>query len=147
VNKQDDQLDDELKKALDDLVIPPSRDAAKRRAIAMAREEFDAAHGAPGSEKNEKPSQGLAGWLRHIVRKNTDNGRVIMPFNQKLIYSGITAAAVGAVAVGISLQYQTDQLAPGKPPTTEIKRKLNASRPRSLSPILRDRSQQRASLC
>jgi Ca-activated chloride channel family protein len=122
VNKQDDQLDDELKKALDDLVIPPSRDAAKRRAIAMAREEFDAAHGAPGSEKNEKPSQGLAGWLRHIVRKNTDNGRVIMPFNQKLIYSGITAAAVGAVAVGISLQYQTDQLAPGKPPTTEIKR-------------------------
>ena len=41
MSNRDQQLDDALKQALGALDIPPGSDEAKRRAIAMARTEFE----------------------------------------------------------------------------------------------------------
>lgn len=106
MSNHDDQLDGELKKAIAGLDIPPPDEQAKHRAIAAARMAFESSQ-VQSPQQEPKYSQGLFDWLRRIVRNQADNGRAIMNFKQKLIYSGITAAAVGAVAVGISLQYQS----------------------------------------
>jgi len=106
VTDRDRQLDDELKQLLGDIDIPPADDRAKRRAIAMARSEFELARREVG-EKTPAASQGLFGWLRLIVGNKPDNRRAVMPFTRKLMYSGVAAAAVGAIAVGITLQNPT----------------------------------------
>lgn len=105
MSKRDEQLDDELKRMLSDIDIPPPDETAKKRALAMARTEFELMQG-QGEQNISKRSQGLLGWLRLIVGSEPDNGRAIMPFNRKLMYSGVAAVAVGAVAVGITYQNQ-----------------------------------------
>jgi Ca-activated chloride channel family protein len=103
VNTRDDQLDDELKAVLANVEVPAPDQGAKRRAMALARAEFEA-QPREQAEPNQKISKGFSGWWRLIVGNQPDNGRSLMSFNRKLIYSGITTAAVAAVAVGISLQ-------------------------------------------
>lgn len=105
MTERDDQVDDELKQMLSDIEIPPARDEARRRAIAMARTEFEAAQPAD-PEKDRSSSQGFLAWLRLIVGSKPDNRSSIMSFNQKFVYSGMAAIAVGAIAVGITLQNQ-----------------------------------------
>ena len=51
MSNQDDQLNDEFKRTLDDLDIPPPSEAAKQSAIAMAMQEFDAAQREARQEK------------------------------------------------------------------------------------------------
>lgn len=121
MSKRDEYLDEELQSKLRELDIPPPDDAAKKRAIAMAREEFESVQRAQ-STGEEQASQGIFQWLRLIVGKHADNRRAIMPFNQKLIYSGITAAALGAIAVGITLQYQNYPEAPGRQSADDMAR-------------------------
>jgi Ca-activated chloride channel family protein len=119
VSNRDKQLDDELEQTLGSLDIPPHDGEAKRRAIAMARAEFETLQ----QEKKEQKvsgSQGLFGWLRLIVTSQADNRSAIMTFNRTFIYSGITAVAVGAIAVGISLQNQPYSDIPGDRVESEL---------------------------
>jgi Ca-activated chloride channel family protein len=105
----DDQLDKQIREGLNGDIPPPDPDA-KRRAIAMARAEFVAEHAQATEKQEEKESQkspqGILRWLRLIVGNNADKEGDMIPYNQKLIYSGVAAAAVAAVAVGITLQIQ-----------------------------------------
>jgi len=119
VNKDDDQLDRQLKQELEGLDIPPPREDAKQRAIAMARAAFEAEQAA--AREKHKTTQGFLHWLRLIVGTNADNGRDTMIARQKLLYSAVAAACVGVVAVGISLQTTTvPQVLSGKNETTVI---------------------------
>ena len=100
---RDKQFDDVLEQTLASLDIPAASGDARRRAIAMARAEFEKVH-AEGEQKNRDFFQAFLSWLRPIVSNDQDNRSAIMMFNQKIVYSGITAIAIGAVAVGITLQ-------------------------------------------
>ncbi len=110
----DEQLEQALRDELDGLDIPSPDPAARRRAIAMARAAFVAERAAgsrSAQNKVERSAKGLAGWLRLIIGSKADkegamNSLTSFRFNQKLVYSGVAAAAVAAVAVGIGLQYQ-----------------------------------------
>ena len=109
----DNELDRQLRERLNG-DVPPPNPAAKRRAIAMAREAFEAEH-AQVSEKYEekekqKFSQGFWRRLRLIFGQRADKEAAMIPFNQKLIYSGVATAAVVAIAVGLSLQTQMAQM-------------------------------------
>lgn len=99
----DDKLDAQLREGMNSLDIPPVDEAAKRRAIASAMAEFEAAHGAAENKKHNRP-QGLVKWIRHIVSTVADTGREIMSMNQKVVITGLTAACIGVFAVSISLQ-------------------------------------------
>jgi Ca-activated chloride channel family protein len=114
----DDELDKQIRDGLKG-DIPPPDPAAKRRAIAMARAEFEAEHAQLTENKKEKEiqkrPQGLLGWLRLIIGSKPEKEGAMIPFNQKLIYSGVAAAAVAAVAVGISLQTQRTDFGTGIP--------------------------------
>ena len=109
----DDKFDKELRESLEGLDVPPPDPAARRRAIAAAREEYvaqrrelpGAADAEPVREK-QKSSQGFFHWLRLIIGNPPDEEKAMIPYTQKLMYSGVAAAAVAAVAVGISLQIQ-----------------------------------------
>ncbi len=105
-----DDIDKQLREGLDG-DIPPPDPAAKRRAIAMAREAFAAEHAQlPESieEKEEsKAAQGLPGWLRLIFGQRAEEESTMTTYNPKLMYSGVATAAVMAVAVGLALQTQT----------------------------------------
>jgi len=105
VTDRNKQVDDELVQMLGDIDIPPAGDGAKRRAIAMARAEFETVQRESENEAS-RSSQGLFGWLRLIVGSKPDNRSDIMSFNQKFVYGGMAAIAVGAIAVGITLQNQ-----------------------------------------
>lgn len=106
----DDELDKQIREGLNG-DIPPPDSAAKRRAIAMAREAFVAEHAqlAESIEEKEKSksSQGLWGWLRLILGQRAEKERTMTTYNPKLMYSGVATAAVMAVAVGLVLQTQT----------------------------------------
>ncbi len=106
MTEREDQLDNELKQMLGDIDIPPARDEAKRRAIAMARAEFETARNE--NPEREKPRQGFFSRLRLIVGSNTDKRSSSMNFTRKMMYSGVVAASVGAIAIGITLQNLTD---------------------------------------
>ena len=116
----DEQLEQGLRDELDGLDIPPPDPSARRRAIAMARAAFVAEHAAgsrSAQNKGEKSSKGLAGWLRLITGNKADkegamNSLTSFRYNQKLIYSGVAAATIAAVAVGIGLQYQVQHPGP-----------------------------------
>ncbi len=99
----DDKLDRQLKEELNSVDIPAPSEDARRRAIALAREAFEA-----GATK-EKPEihHGFRRWWRLMVGSNADNGRQTMIARQKFLYSAVAAACLGAVAVGISLQTST----------------------------------------
>jgi len=122
---RDQQLDKALAEALDSIEAPPASAAARRHAIAMARAEFEAAQAEAAAEpvmpretgeesprslselpKPKKITQGMFGWLRLIVRNQADKRRAPMYTDNKLAYGGIAAVAVGAIAVGITLQHQ-----------------------------------------
>ena len=100
----DEQDDSAMNEILGTLNIPTPDPDVRRASITLAREEFDALQ-VQAETKKDAPPQGFMGWLRHIIGNQTDDGRASMYFNQRFIYSGITAAAIGAVAVGLSLQY------------------------------------------
>lgn len=96
-----------LKEELDGLNIPSPDPAARREAITMAREAFEAAHSTatePAPKKSGDLFQGLLHWLRPIIGNQADKDTAMIPFRQKLMYSGVATAAVAVVAVGISLQ-------------------------------------------
>ncbi len=99
--------DDHVDKALGTMFSADDAEApdreARRRAIVMARNEFEQAQEEKAAKANERP-QGLIAWLRLIVTGNDDNGRSIMPLSQRFAYSGFGAVAVGAIAVGLALQ-------------------------------------------
>jgi Ca-activated chloride channel family protein len=123
VTDKDEKLDQEVREGLGGLDVPPPDPAARRRAIAMARAEFEEARrvdtAATAEGKTEKSSQGFLGWLRLIVGKQPDEDKAMIPFNQKLLYPGVAAAAVAAIAVGISLQDQVTPNLPGIPADLE----------------------------
>ena len=100
--------DDHVDKALGTMFSADDAEApdreARRRAIAMARNEFEQAQEEKATKANERP-QGLIAWLRLIVTGNDDNGRSIMPFSKGFAYSG-----VGAVAVGVDDRELEDDL-------------------------------------
>jgi len=102
--------DDHVDKALGTMFSADDAEApdreARRRAIAMARSEFEQVQEEKASKANERP-QGLIACLRLIVTGNDDNGRSIMPFSKRFAYSGVGAVAVGAIAVGLTLQNRT----------------------------------------
>lgn len=102
--------DDHVDKALGTMFSADDAEApdreARRRAIAMARNEFEQVQEEKAAKANERP-QGLIAWLRLIVTGNDDNGRSIMPFSKGFAYSGVGAVAVGAIAVGLTLQNRT----------------------------------------
>jgi Ca-activated chloride channel family protein len=99
----DDKLDAQLREGFDSLEVPPVDEAAKRRAIASARMEFEAVHAATENKKYNQP-QGLVKWIRLIVSTIADTGRQIMSMNQRVLITGLTAACVGVIAVSVSLQ-------------------------------------------
>jgi Ca-activated chloride channel family protein len=99
----DDKLDAQLREGFDSLEVPPVDEAAKRRAIASARMEFEAVHAATENKKYNQP-QGLVKWIRLIVSTIADTGREIMSMNQRVLITGLTAACVGVIAVSVSLQ-------------------------------------------
>jgi len=103
MNDNDDKLDAQLREGFNSLDIPPVDEAAKRRAIASAMVEFEAARTAP-AEKERTTFQGLANWPRLIVSTIANNWRHIMSFNQRALITGITAACVGVIAVSVTLQ-------------------------------------------
>lgn len=103
---KDDQLDAQLREDLGSLKVPAPDAAAKRRAIASAVAEFEALQ-APLADKKQRPGQGLLNWLRLTVSTIANNGRRIMFANNRLLITGLTAACVGAIAVGVTLQYPT----------------------------------------
>lgn len=100
---RDDELDKTLKEALGDAPAPPPGGDARRRAIAMARAEFEAAREAVTRETDKSP-QGLFARLRLIARNQADKRRASMYANNKLAYGGMAAAAVAVIAVGVTLQ-------------------------------------------
>ena len=106
MSNQHDQLEQQLKKALEGPDIPPPEDGAKQRAIAMARAAFEAKQATDG-QATQKSAQGLWRWLRLIVGTKADNGREPMIAHRKLLYSAVGAACVVVVAVGVSLQTRT----------------------------------------
>ena len=116
----DEQLEKRLRDALDGLDIPPPDPAARRQAIAMARAAFAAEHAEsarPAGNKAEKTSKGMTGWRRLIIGSRADKESAMhtstsFRFNQRLVFSGVAAAAVAAVAVGIGLQYRALQPGP-----------------------------------
>jgi len=102
----DDKLDGELRREMDKLDVPAVDPAAKSRAIRAAMAEFEVAH--PQAEAERKSFfQGLLDWLRPTVSTETDNGRSVMPFNQRFIVTSMTMALAGLVAVGVTLQYDS----------------------------------------
>lgn len=101
----DEQLDSALQQALRDERTPPPSGEAKRRAITMARAEFEAAQKAP-AEGVEKIAQGLFARLRLIVRNQADKRRATMYASNRLAYGGMTAIALAVIAVGVTTQYQ-----------------------------------------
>jgi len=103
MNDNDDKLDAQLREGFNGLDIPPVDEAAKRRAIASAMVEFEAAQAAP-AEKERTILQGLLNWLRLMVSTIANNGRHIMSFNQRVVITGLTAACVGVIAVSVTLQ-------------------------------------------
>ena len=113
MSKDDKQGDESVKESLAMLDIPPADPAARRRSIAFAREEFEALRRYQ-PEEQQASRQGLFKRLRHIIGQQPDDGRPSMFMNQRFVYSGITAAAIGAVAIGISLQYLPQYGVPGR---------------------------------
>jgi Ca-activated chloride channel family protein len=111
VSQYDSQGEEGVSKALKGLDLPPPAPGARRRAIALAREEFESLQGEKTAE-TAAASQGFLSRMRHIIGQQPDDGSTRMLFNQRFVYSGITAAAIGAVAVGLSLQHleQKEQL-------------------------------------
>jgi Ca-activated chloride channel family protein len=106
----DDELDQQIKDGLNG-ELPPPDPAAKRRAIAMAREAFAAEHAqvfeSIEEKENKNSSQGFWGRLRLILGQRAEKERTMTTYNPKLMYSGVATAAVMAVAVGLVLQTQT----------------------------------------
>ncbi len=106
----DDDIDQQLRAGLDG-DIPSPDPAARRRAIAMAREAFEAeqAQVPESNEEKEKQNtaQGIPGWLRLIFGQRAEEEGTMTTYNPKLMYSGVATAAVMAVAVGLALQTQT----------------------------------------
>ncbi len=101
---KDDKLDARLRERFNNLDVPPVDEAAKRRAIASAMVEFEALHPQAVGEK-QNSSQGLLERLRLTVSNIANNGRHIMSSNNRLLITGLTAACVGIIAVGVTLQY------------------------------------------
>jgi len=104
VTGKDDKLDARLRERFNNLDVPPVDEAAKRRAIASAMVEFEALHPQAVGEK-QNSSQGLLERLRLTVSNIANNGRHIMSSNNRLLITGLTAACVGIIAVGVTLQY------------------------------------------
>jgi Ca-activated chloride channel family protein len=104
VTDNDDQLDAQLREGLNKLEVPPVDEAAKRRAIASAVAEFEAVHPQAADDKQDS-FQGLPKWLRLTVSNIANIGRHIMSSNNRLLITGLTAACVGIIAVGVTLQY------------------------------------------
>ncbi|MFK7828312.1 MAG: von Willebrand factor type A domain-containing protein [Congregibacter sp.] len=107
MTNKDEQEDKALRDSLQGLDIPPPNPAARRKAIAMAREAFEGAQERvcdPAPEKNRIQSQGLLRWLRLMVENLFDRDKVMLPFSNRLMYSGTATAAIAIVAVGISLK-------------------------------------------
>ena len=106
----DDDIDQQLREGLDG-DIPSPDPAARRRAIAMARQAFEAeqAQVPESNEEKEKQNtaQGIPGWLRLIFGQRAEEEGTMTTYNSKLMYSGVATAAVMAVAVGLALQTQT----------------------------------------
>ncbi len=113
MSNNDNRGKESLREAFTDLHVPPADRAARRRAIALAREAFDTLHQGE-AEKSQAGRQGFFSRLRHIIGKRTDDGRPTMLLSQRFVYSGITAAAIAAVAIGISLQYLPEYGAGGR---------------------------------
>jgi Ca-activated chloride channel family protein len=103
VSNQHDQLEQQLKTALEGLDIPSPDEDQKRRTIVMAREAFQAELAATGKAK-QQPVKGLQRWLRLIVGTKANIGRDSMIVRQKLLYSAIGATCLVAVVAGIGLQ-------------------------------------------
>ncbi|MEE4191345.1 MAG: hypothetical protein V2I66_07185, partial [Halieaceae bacterium] len=106
----DDELDKQIQQGLNG-ELPPPDPAAKRRAIAMAREAFVAEHAQAAETIEEKEkvkaSQGFWARLRLILGQRAEKEGTMSTYNPKLMYSGVATAAVMAVAVGLALQTQT----------------------------------------
>ena len=102
----DDKFERQLREELESVDIPAPSERARRHAIALAREAFEAEL---ANEKKEEPSihHGFRRWWRLMVGSNADNGRQTMIARQKFFYGAFAAACLGAVAVGISLQTST----------------------------------------
>mgnify|MGYP001812474290 FL=1 len=113
MSNYDNPGDEALKKAFDSRLIPDPDPAARRKSIALAREEFEATL-KEDKQKNIQSTQGFLNRLRHIFGNQPDDGRASMFWNQRFIYSGVAAAAIGAVAIGVSLQYLPVYNNPGR---------------------------------
>ncbi|MEP5765712.1 MAG: VWA domain-containing protein [Halieaceae bacterium] len=104
MSDRDEQIDGKLRDDLSRIEIPPADPAARRLAIDAAMAEFEEVQQAAVSPG--KSFQGLRDWLRPIVRFISDDRRNTMFANQRLLITGLGAACVGLVAVGVTLQYQ-----------------------------------------
>lgn len=100
---RDDKIDQALQDALDSVEVPAPRSDVRRRAIAMARAEFEGAQETKQTE-SANTSQGLSLWRRLIVRKQADKRRAPMYADNKLAYGGMAVVAVAVIAVGITVQ-------------------------------------------
>ena len=133
MSNYDNPGDEALKKAFDNREIPDPDPAARRNAIALAREEFEAAL-KEDKQKNKTSPQGFLDRLRLIFGNQPEDGRSNMLWNQRFIYSGMAAAAIGAVAIGVSLQYLPTYNNPGRefpgmvPPGEQIGEVLSPDR-------------------
>ena len=119
MSKHDEQMDRELQQALDQIDIPAPDLDARRRAIAMARSEFDAAQQeqagvthvavkSTGSGAQAGP-QGFLERLRHMVGRGSDNRRRTMDISHKPAYTGIAAFATVTIAAVIGLPLMPDR--------------------------------------
>ena len=142
MTQEDDKLDKALRDQLGNVEIPSPDPAARRQAIAMAREAFEAAadvKSAALSDTAEQSPQGLLGWLRLMVGKPTDKDTAMTPFSHKLMYSGVATAVVAIVAVGISLQSPPRGDVPGPIPdsvtTTAAPRDVEGTAGRQTSQV------------
>ncbi|MFT7265905.1 MAG: Ca-activated chloride channel family protein, partial [Halioglobus sp.] len=105
VTYKDDKVDAQLRAELASLDIPPADENAKRRAIASAMVEFEAARSEAATQNADSP-QGMTDWLRLTVSNIANRGRNIMSVDKRLLITGITATCVGVIAVGVTLQNQ-----------------------------------------
>ncbi len=114
MSNQDLPPEERLGTMFADIPVPAPDPVARRRAIALAREAFEATRQDSSAPRHETGAKASRSWLRLMTGKPPVNGRAIMPGKQKLMYGGIATAAIAAIAVGISLQYQPAAIDPGR---------------------------------
>ena len=96
--------EDELRRLMQDLEIPPPDPAAKQRAIDMAMAEFHALE--KQADTGPKKIQGLFSRMRLMSIFQAQPGRTLMTSShRKWLFSGIATASVVAIGVAMTSQY------------------------------------------